>query len=92
MLTLLNRMSKLYSIKLLTRGRGVKKVQKYADVVCESPLIQNKLHIKIDEFDNFIVITIFSSFFFQILLGSVHATFACCQFDYFTSRNFFFQR
>ena len=90
MLTLLNRMSKLYSIKLLTRGRGVKKVQKYADVVCESPLIQNKLHIKIDEFDNFIDNNYF--FIFQILLGSMHATFACCQFDYFTSRNFFFQR
>ena len=37
MLTLLNKISKLYTIKLLTRGRGVKKVQKYADVICESP-------------------------------------------------------
>ena len=27
MLTLLNKISKLYSIKLLTKGRGVKKVQ-----------------------------------------------------------------
>ena len=38
MLTLLNKISKFHSIKLLTRGGGVKKVQKYADVICESPL------------------------------------------------------
>ena len=39
MLTLLNKISKLCSIKLLTRVEGVKKVQKYADIICESPHI-----------------------------------------------------
>ena len=39
MLTLLNKITKLYSIKLLTRGRGIKEVQKYADVICENPLM-----------------------------------------------------
>ena len=42
MLTLLN-ISKLYSIKLLTKGRGVKKVQNHADVLCESPVIFIKI-------------------------------------------------
>ena len=39
MLTLLNKITKLYSIKLLTRGRGIKEVQKYADVICEKSLM-----------------------------------------------------
>ena len=46
MLTLLN-ISKLYSIKLLTRGRGVKKVQNYADVIFESPQMQRYLFCNI---------------------------------------------
>ena len=37
MLTLLNKISRLYSLKLLTRAIGLEKVQKYADVICESP-------------------------------------------------------
>ena len=36
MLTLLNKISKFYSIKLLTKEGGVKKEQKYAEVIFES--------------------------------------------------------
>ena len=55
MLTLLNKISRLYSLKLLTRAIGLEKVQKYADIICESPFVENILINCVKSIESFFI-------------------------------------